>query len=117
SEHVLDKALVAGHIDDAEAKAGEIESGEADVDGDAARFFLGQTVAVDAGEGLDERRLAVVNMSSGAEDEIARHAVIIAGNEIARRSPFSVRGLLRTLSEDTGRQCGRQASMTWYPAS
>ena len=83
-EHVLDEAFVARDIDDAEAVSltpvayapgspgWQFERGEADVDGDAARFFFGQAVAVDAGEGLDERGLAVIDMASGAEDEIAR---------------------------------------------
>ena len=72
-EHVLDEALVAGHVDDAEAEVAEVEAGEADVDGDAAGLFLGQAVAVDAGEGLDERGLAVVDVAGGAEDQVAWH--------------------------------------------
>ena len=72
-EHVLDEALVAGHVDDAEAEVAEVEGGEADVDGDAAGLLLGQAVAVDAGEGLDERGLAVVDVAGGAEDQVAWH--------------------------------------------
>ena len=68
-EHVLDEALVAGHIDDAEPIIAQVERGEADVDGDAAFLLLGQTVAVDAGQGLDERRLAVIDMAGRAEDQ------------------------------------------------
>ncbi len=74
-EHVLDEAFVPGNIDDAQAKFAEIEPGEADVDGDAAFFFLGQAIAVDAGEGLDQRGLAVIDMAGGAEDKVARHEV------------------------------------------
>ena len=72
-EHVLDEALVSGHVDDAEAVGGQVEAGEADVDGDAARLLLGQAVAIDAGERLDERGLAVVDVAGGAEDEVACH--------------------------------------------
>ena len=72
-EHVLDEALVAGHVDDAEAEVAQVEGGEADVDGDAAGLLLGQAVAVDAGEGLDERGLAVVDVAGGAEDQVAWH--------------------------------------------
>ena len=80
---------MAGDINDAEAvvvsltprpspgRRGEIEGREADVDGDAASFFFGEAVAVNAGKGLDERRFAVIDMASGAEDEIARHEGII----------------------------------------
>jgi hypothetical protein len=72
-EHVLDETLVAGHVHDAEAIVVQIEPGEADVDGDAAGFFLGQPVGVDAGEGLDQRGLAVVDVAGGAEDQVAGH--------------------------------------------
>ena len=43
---------------------------EAQVDGDAAALFFGQTVGVDPGEGPDERGLAMVDMSGGAYDDI-----------------------------------------------
>ena len=61
-----------GHVHDAEAVVAEVEVGEADVDGDAAGLLFGQAVAVDAGEGLDERRLAVVDVAGGAEDQVLR---------------------------------------------
>ena len=54
-------------------KGGRSRRGEADVDGDAAGLFFGQAVAVDAGEGLDERGLAVVDVAGGAEDQVACH--------------------------------------------
>jgi len=72
-QHVLDEALVAGHVDDAEAVLAQVEDGEADVDGDAAGLLLRQAVAVDAGEGLDQRGLAVIDVSRGAQDEVACH--------------------------------------------
>ena len=50
-EHILDEALVSGHVDDAEPVAGDLERGEADVDGDAAHLLFGQSVAVDPREG------------------------------------------------------------------
>ena len=72
-EHVLDEPLVPGHVHDAEPELAEVEVGEADVDGDAAGLLLRQPVAVDAGERLDERRLAVVDVPGGAEDQVAWH--------------------------------------------
>src|SRR5438105_2760177 len=80
-EHVLDEALVAGDVDDAEAEVAEVEGGEADVDGDAAGLLLRQPVAVDAGEGLDERRLAVVDVAGGAQDQIAWHGCVLCERE------------------------------------
>ena len=41
-EHVLDEAFVTRHVDDAEVEVAEVQRGEADVDRDAAGFFLGQ---------------------------------------------------------------------------
>ena len=49
--------------------------GEAKLDGDAALFFLRETVRVGAGEGLDEGGLAVVDMTCGADDVVAGHLV------------------------------------------
>ena len=57
-------------------KSPQIERGEADVDGDAAGLLFGQAVAVDAGEGLDERGLAVIDVAGGAEDEVACHGLL-----------------------------------------
>ena len=51
--------------------------GEADVDGDAALLLLGQAIAIDAGEGLDERGLAVIDMAGGAEDQVAQHVDVL----------------------------------------
>ncbi len=81
-QHVLDETLVAGHIDDAEAEGRQIEDGEADIDGDAAGLLFRQTIAVDAGQGLDERGFAVVDVSGGAEDQVAGHGLLLLPSSI-----------------------------------
>ncbi len=58
--------------------------GEAEIDGDAAALFLFQTVGIDAGEGLDQRGLAVIDMARGAGDDML-HAVEDAA--LLRRIP------------------------------
>ena len=69
-QHVLDEALVAGDVDDADVcPAGQRQPGEAEIDRHRPRFFLGQAIGVDAGEGLDEGRLAVVDVTGRADDE------------------------------------------------
>ena len=73
-EHVLDETLVAGHVHDADVVRGQIEAGEADVDGDAARLLFRQAIAIDAGQGLDQGGLAVIDVARGAQDQIACHA-------------------------------------------
>jgi hypothetical protein len=67
---------VAGHIDDADAvAAGEVEIGEAQLDGDAALLLLLEPVGVDAGQGPDQAGLAVVDVSGGAEDDFTHAGV------------------------------------------
>ena len=73
-EHVANEALVAGDIDEAEAKGvagrlGQVEVGKADVDGDAAALLFFQAIGVDAGKGFDQRGLTVVDVASCADDD------------------------------------------------
>ena len=73
-QHVADKALVAGHIDETDANgvatgADQIEVGEAEIDGDAAPLLLGQPVGIDAGKGAYQRTLAMVDMTCGPNDD------------------------------------------------
>ena len=70
-QHVLDEALVAGNVDEAQAQGGrELQVGEAEVDGDAAALLFFQAVGVDAGERFDQRGLAVVDVAGGADDDV-----------------------------------------------
>ncbi len=69
-QHVLDEALVSGHIHNAHfLAAGQFQPGEAEVDGHAPFLFLAQAVGVNAGQGLHQGGLAVVNMSGGTQDK------------------------------------------------
>ena len=47
-----------------------IEMREADVDGNAAAFFFCEAVRVDTGERFDQRGLAVIDVSGGADDDV-----------------------------------------------
>ena len=70
-QHVLDEALVAGHVHDLDGGTTRLlEEGEAEVDGDPARFLLGQAVGVGAGQRLDERGLAVVDVPGRSHDHV-----------------------------------------------
>src|SRR3954464_9941270 len=84
-EHVLDEPLVPGAVHDAQVVVAQVEPGEPDVDGDAAGLLLGQAVAVGPGQGLDERRLAVVDVAGRAEDQVAGHGGRFAGRGRAWR--------------------------------
>ncbi len=63
----------------------EVERGEAQVDGDPALLLGGQPVGVDAGQGADQGRLAVVDVPGGPEDQVARSAMN-APPALARRT-------------------------------
>ena len=68
-EHVLDEALVAGHVDDADlAAAGQGEPGKAQLNGHLPVLLLLEPVRVDARERLDQRRLPMVNVARSADD-------------------------------------------------
>ncbi len=76
--HRPHQSLVAGHVHHRKARAtGQVERREAQLDGDAARLLFGEPVAVDAGERAHQRRLAVVDVTRGAEHEsraVTHHA-------------------------------------------
>ena len=89
-QHVLDEPLVTWHVDDAEPEFADFQVSETDIDGDAASLFLGQAIGVDAGQRLDERGLAVVDMSGGAEDQFARHGGPPAGIVATDSTPIAL---------------------------
>ena len=73
--HVVDKIGVSRDVDHAElegvvAFAGKGKVGKAELNSNASFFFLRQTIWIGAGEGLDQGRLAVVDMAGGADDEM-----------------------------------------------
>ncbi len=68
-QHRAHQLLVAGHVDEAERVAVLVTLvGEAEVDRDAALLLLRQAIGVDAGERLDQRGLAVVDVPRGGDD-------------------------------------------------
>src|SRR5262245_58818853 len=74
-QHVLDKSFMARNIDETKAKLRrQLKVSETDIDGNAAPFFLLQTVGVNAGKGLDQRGLAVVNVPRRADDDVLHTA-------------------------------------------
>ena len=71
-QHVVDEFLVAGHVDEAEHGAvRRRQIGEAEIDGNAARFLLLEPVGIDAGQRAHQRGLAVVDMAGGSDDHDA----------------------------------------------
>ncbi len=68
--HGLDEILVAGDIDDADFQVGDHARREAQFDGHAAFLLDLEPVRVAAGQELDERGLAVVDVTRGADGDI-----------------------------------------------
>src|SRR5438876_1115128 len=67
-EHVFDKALVPWHIHESEMSIADGRFGEPEIYGNAALFFLGKTIRVNAGQRLDECGLAVIDVPCGADN-------------------------------------------------
>src|SRR5207302_7315099 len=91
-EHVADEPLVSRDVHDAGLNVlAQGERREAQVDRDSPTLLLLPPVGVDAGEGLHERRLAVVDVTGGADYEAAdgTGAGGVRGGDHARRSQKS----------------------------
>ena len=71
-QHVADKFLVTGHVDDADIGAvRRLHVRETQFDRDAALLFFFQSVRVDAGQSLDQTGLAVIDVSGRADDNVS----------------------------------------------
>src|SRR5213078_3016229 len=60
-------------VDHRDAALAEIEPGEAELGGDAARLLDRQAIGVDPGQRQDQRGLAVIDMPGGTQDDRIRH--------------------------------------------
>ena len=81
-QHVADEPLVAGDVDQGQAVGAQVERGEAQVDRDPALLLGRQTVGVDAGQGADQGRLAVVDVPGRSQHQVAlaaRHRRLAKG--------------------------------------
>ena len=84
--HVADEVHVARHIHDAhDPVVGQAAGSEAQVDGQAALLLLRERVGFAAGEQLDERAFAVIDVPGGAEHDVlagGAHAVRVTAREL-----------------------------------
>ena len=58
--------------EEAEAGRRQVQVGEAEVDRDTARLLFRQAIGVGAGQRLDQRALAVIDVAGGGDDEMLR---------------------------------------------
>ncbi len=85
-DHGVDQPLVPGDVHEVELEVGLGQLREAEVDGDPPLALLREPVTVGAGEGLDERGLAVVDVTGGAEDDMAHDGMVRAPGSPEKRS-------------------------------
>ena len=85
-QHRVYEALVAWHVDEAENLAiGSRQIRKAEIDRDPPRLLFFQAIAIDAGQGFDQCRLAVIDVASGPDD----HSVLSAEFAWAQVKPGS----------------------------
>ena len=83
-QHVADEPVVARDVDEVDLRpVGERQPGVADVDRHAARPLLGEAVGVDPRERAQERRLAVVDVPGGAEDDAHRGTMTTGESKVS----------------------------------
>ena len=88
-EHVLDEPDVTGNVDEADPAARrQSRPREAEIDGQAAGFLLGQPIRIDVRQGAYERRFAVIDMSCGRDDV---HASTLGRSGSIRASSIQTR--------------------------
>ena len=63
---------------------------EAEVDGNSARLLFGKAVGIRAGEGFDQRALAVGYMPAGGQHEMARNLAEAPGTLGAGAGPVTI---------------------------
>src|SRR5262247_3231523 len=92
-QHVLDEALVPRDVDDLDREPTRLlEERESEIDRDAAGLLFGKTVGVGAGQRLDQRGLAVVDVPGGTDDDVRgdrrrAHRRVAASVSASARSP------------------------------
>ena len=92
-QHVADEALVARHVDETEHRpVRRRQVGEAEIDGDAALLLLLPAVGIDAGQRAHQRRLAVIDVTGGADDHSSGSG---SGSAAARSAAASLGGRQR----------------------
>src|SRR5262245_58822956 len=69
-KHVLYEPLVTRNVYKAEPEIVDHEIGEADVNRNPALLFFFEPVCIDAGERFNKSRLAVVDVSCSADDDV-----------------------------------------------
>ena len=72
-DHVLDEALMPGHVDKGDALATlDLAKSKTEIDGHATVLLLGQAVRVGSRQPSDDGRFTVIDVSGGPQDQHGR---------------------------------------------
>src|SRR5262245_26193798 len=70
SQHVADKTFVARNIHETELDSVFFKKCESEIDGDPAALLFFQAVGMRTGQSFDQRRLAVIDVTGGADNDV-----------------------------------------------
>jgi hypothetical protein len=87
-QHILDESLVPGDIDQPEAHIAERQVGETEIDRDPAFLLFFEAVGIYSGQRFDERGLAVIDVSGGADDDSLH--IVLKDNDESIKAELSV---------------------------
>src|SRR4029453_6491214 len=90
---------------------GLLEEREPEIDRDAARLLLGQPVGVGPGEGFHQRRLAVIDVARGADDDVSHPA----SYRVARRAASAGTSDGRMVRQSSSRRSSSRRPSTGGP--
>ena len=69
-EHVLDEAFMPRNIDKAKPNVAGLHLSKTEIDRNTPFFFFGKPIGVRARQRLYERRLSVIDVPGGADDDV-----------------------------------------------
>lgn len=76
-DHILDELFMTGYIDDTGPRTiWQVEPGKAQVDRQSPFLFFGCRIRLDSGQGTDQRRLAMIDMTGCADNDMSGHLII-----------------------------------------
>jgi hypothetical protein len=74
-EHILDESFVSGNVDKSEMRISAREISESDVDRNPAFLLFLESIRIDAGKGLDQRGLSMVDVAGRAYGDLFHSAL------------------------------------------
>ena len=117
-QHVLEEPLMTGHIDERDlADWLDRGPGEPEIDGQPAFLLLGPAIGVTPGQGLDQGRLAVIDVAGGPDQ---RQPATMSAITSSSSTATARRSMIRSLSirrVRTGWVASRRRPWRWSSSS